>query len=245
MKLAYTMSGGGPLIKQYFVGAHVTTAGIPMLQAAAGDYGLIAASVSGAANFVGVSLDTSGSGTLTTKGNTTSMSEGLTGVISVILNPSAVYKIRLAGSATTGAALVQTTNITADTNALTTTITSGDPVPNSPEMDEGTIVCIAGANVGLKRKIDSTTATTAVVEMPFPYTIAVGDIFIVTPATMFPDVKATVQLTTLLDEADASAAWSGDADIRTIGLDFDNSSTTDAKNNSWLYGVFGDSIFTN
>lgn len=245
MKLAHTISGGGPYIKRYFVGAHLTVAGIPVLQAAAGDYGVVTATTTSTANAVGVTLDTSGSGTLTTQGVTTHMREGLTGVVSVIINPDAVYKIRLSGSATSGTNLTQTTNSSADTAGLTVTITTGDPAPNSPTMDEGTVACIQGANVGIARKIDAVAATTAAAEIPFPQDLASGDIFLIVPATLFPDALNTVQLTSDVSEADASAAWSADADIRTLGLEFDFSSAADARAKTYLYGVLGDHILTN
>lgn len=141
-----------------------------------------------------------GVGTLTystTQGDT----EGL---VRVICNPDAVVKARMSGGATSGTSLAQTTNSVAETAGTVVTITTGDPAPNSPTMDEGIIWCVSGNNFGQSRRITAVAATTATVTVPFLRDIEASSVFILAP--YMPGVGNTLQLTSDFLEADATIA---------------------------------------
>lgn len=135
-----------------------------------------------------------GAGTLTystTQGDTEGMAR-------VIVNPDLVFRARMSGSATTGTSLTTFTNTAASTAG--TTLSSASL--GTATMDNGTVWCIGGANLGKSRRVTTwTNSTSLVVTVPFPKTIAVGDTFLVCP---FQPVMGTkVQLTTDFLEADA------------------------------------------
>lgn len=153
-------------------------------------------------------LEGGGAGTLTfstTQGDT----EGL---VRVYITPDIIYRARTSGGATL--ADLQTITVSA-ANAAGTTITNTD----SPEadMDDGTIWCVTGANGGLSRKITTYTANvSAVVTVPFPRTIAVGDTFHAVPYSPF--VTTALQLTTDLVNANAIIAFGTGGTARVVEL---------------------------
>lgn len=240
MRYAYSLGGGAPLVKRYKIAAtHV--AGVPVLVGAASGAGLAAASTTGAADAVGVTNDAS-TAYSTVQGD----AEGL---VSVIINPDAVYDILLTGSAA-AAALAVVVNSAAETAGTVITITTGDAAPNSPTKDEGTAICVGGANFGQFRKITSVAATTATVTVPFLNDIASGDQFLIVPAAPGPDVGVggtAIQLTTALTAADASAAWSGDASFRLVemNVDFYGSfpTSTTYRSQTSIRSILGDHIY--
>ena len=76
---------------------------------------------------------------------------------------------------TWGSALYEIVNTT-ESIAGTTVIS---PVATADIGDAlGSIYCRSGANRGIYRNIATVTTTTTVVTVPFPYTIAVGDVFV-------------------------------------------------------------------
>ena len=155
------------------------------------------------ADFVGSVLgassrnpDGGGAGTLTysaTQGDT----EGL---VRVYITPDIIYRARMSGGATL--ANLQTVTTTG-ASAAGTTVTATD-TPEA-DMDDGTCWCLTGANAGLSRKITTFTANTSwVVTVPFPRAVAVNDTYTAVP--YLPAVTITLQLSTLLTQADASIA---------------------------------------
>jgi hypothetical protein len=127
--------------------------------------------------------------------------------VGVIINPFHVLRARIAGSATTGAALSTAapaaivTNTSADTAGITITAAEVGTV----NMRGGVMIGRTGANGGVTRRIGvHTDNTSEAVVVPFPYTIAVGDTFYRLP---FSKACENVQLTTLLDEVDASIVF--------------------------------------
>ena len=76
-------------------------------------------------------------------------------------------------------------------------------------MDEGIVWGARGPNAGKARKITATAANDATVVLAFPQDIAVGDTFFY--ASISPLSTITAQLTTELNEIDASAAIGSDA----------------------------------
>lgn len=226
MNWAYNLSGGAPLKKRYKIAASVSTLGIPLCVTADATAGLALGLTTAAADAVGVSLDL---GTYsTTQGDTE-------GTVNVVINPDAVYKTRLCSGATAGAQLTVTTNSAAETAGTVVTITTGDPAPNSPTMDEGTIVCISGANVGQTRKVTSVGATAATVTVPFLNDIAAGDIFIIVPLTPQDVAADNANLTSNLAEARIDIAVATGAAVNVLDLEFDCASVERARLYSYAY----------
>ena len=180
MNLGYTLHGGAPVKKRYKLGVTITTAvGVPIMVATTGDAGVIflpASAITAVTDCVGVSLDTGVYST--TQGD----AEGL---ITVILNPDAVWRLHMAANATAGTQLTLTTNDVAETAGTVIDKTgatgAGDPDPNSPTMLEGTAFCVSGSNKGQSRKITTVNATTATVLVPFLNDIDSGSEFILVP----------------------------------------------------------------
>ena len=235
MNYAYSLTGNStPLVKRYKISETMATAGVPVLVNAANGAGLALASATGAADAVGVTV---GTGTYST------VQGDAEGTVEVIISPDAVYKLRMCNSATAGTQLVITTNSAAETAGTVVTITTGDPAPNSPEMDEGTIVCVAGANVGQTRKLTSTAATTATVTVPFLNDIAANDVFIIVPWTPADVAGDNVNLTTTLTEARQDIAVGTGIAMVVVDIEFDTSSQDNARRKSYLYGQLDDCIF--
>lgn len=199
MKLARHLYGGAPVIMPYQVGATVSNVGVPLLSlTAAGDSGLIACTTTGAANMVGISLDTA---TYVITQQTALDAERL---VKVDIRPDAVYKVRLSNDGTTGTA--QANHAVTTASAAGTVVTTSAFDWNGTDLDEGTVWCYSGANIGQVRKITSTSSTSATVTVPFENDTVVGDNF--RHANFHPlDAQSeTVTLTSDFLELDCSVA---------------------------------------
>lgn len=232
MNLAYTLSNGGPLVKKYKIAATVGYAGIPLLDASTATAGVRNATTTSLANCIGLGLDTA---TYTTT-QSASMVEG---VVSVVINPDAVIKARMSGSATEGTQLGVTTNSSASAGGTVVTITSGDAAPNSPSMVDGTAIALSGNNVNLLRTISSVAATTATVTVPFPLAIAVNDTFVLIPWSPAHASAITAILTTNLYEVRGDSDSTGDAAINCVDLQIDSALP---RTNSFLHFLFRDHV---
>ncbi len=248
-RFGYTFSGGAPVLKRYKLRASASTKGILVqgLNATTGQtQGIDPVSTTAGAEIVGLTTDT---GVYTTTQSST-MTEGL---VTVIVNPDLVSKWLMSGTTAGGGALLTTTNSSSNAAGTTVTITTGDPAPNSPTMVDGTMVCISGANalqannpmalavitVGSttnavdtgSRGVTSVSGTTAVATVPYPNTIAVGDVFLVVP---FAHAVAKLAnrypiLTTNLDQVRANAALAAAASgipLRAVEILWDSPSGT-------------------
>ncbi len=121
MEFAYLLGGGAPIVKKYQVGEAMATAGVPVIaEAAQATAGIALASTTGAANMVGVTLDTQD--TLVTAQQTDNSDPER--VVTVLTNSDAVWKAKLSGGAGTDTALTLRTVSTASTTGLT--VTTGD-----------------------------------------------------------------------------------------------------------------------
>lgn len=239
MRFSFDLAGAAPILKKYPVNETMATAGVPVLVAPANGVGLALCSTTAAADAVGVTQDTA------VYSATQGAAEGL---VTVCINPFAVWAMPLSGGATAGTAMVLTRNSSASATGLTITITTGDPVPNNPEMDEGGVYCIAGDNVGFARKITSTTATTVVVIKPFPQDISTRDVFVVTPYPPMPDVAANnIQLTSNLAQADHTIVVGTGIAARLVEVQFDyqgvQSSSTAYRGNCDVLAILDDHIY--
>lgn len=211
-------------------GISMASLGAPVIITAAAGAGVVLGSTTGWTDAVGINLDASVYST--TQGDTE-------GVARVVVDPGAVFKWRIAGSATEGTQALVVTNSAASAAGTVITITTGDAAPNSPTLDEGTAYCVSGANAGQSRKITSVAATTATVTVPFTNDLAVGDVFILVPWTPFDVAGNNLQFSTALTEADQSIAVGTGAPVRIVGLIW---SLTNARTDSWVEGVADDHV---
>lgn len=240
--VGYIISGAAPLIKKYQVAAGTpdfTVAGAPAIASATTTGGVAPMAAGTLADYVGLSLDTA----VYTTTQATIAANGAPGVISLCVSPDVAIRNRISGAATAGTALVTVTNSVASSGGTAVTITSGDAAPNSPTMLDGTIICLSGANVGVRRKITTVSATVYTVVVPFPYTIAVNDVFVAVP--FFPgagtvlggdDLTLTTTPGTLATEARQDVA-STTAGVRFAHLDLqiDTADRSRAVLEAYLY----------
>lgn len=234
MNYAWDEIGGQMVLRKMKLGASFATAGIYATVAAADNAGIVVGLRTTVGSQVGVTVDT---GTYsTTQGDTE-------GVVTVITNPYGVYRALMVGTEAS-AQLTLTTNSVADAGGTVVTITTGDPAPNSPTMDEGTIVCVSGANVGQTRKITSVAATTATVLVPFTNDLVSGDEFIAVPWAVNDTAGDNVNLSLNFSNAQQNVAVGTGADLRPMALEFDVSSVANARQKSYVYALLVSHIAT-
>lgn len=228
MNFGWSYGTSAPHIMKAKIAATFATPGLYATVTAADGAGIVVGLRTTVGEQVGVAIDT----------GTYSTTQGATeGVVSLITDPLAVYKMRARSGTTAAADLDVTTNSAANTAGTGVTITTGDPVPNSPTMDEGTLICVSGANLGQSRKITSVSATVYTVTVPFLNDIAVGDQFIAVPWTPFDTAGDNINLDYTILNAQQNVAVATGADIRPILLELDTSSVVNAQRNSAVYGM--------
>lgn len=205
MQWAYDLGGGdGIVVKKYQIGEAMATAGVPVLKPTlSGTDGLLLASTTAAADLIGVTLDAHA----TRNTAQTGLVDNAV-YVSVIINPNGIFRARLSGGATTGTAI--------STTAETVASTTGLIVTNAPgtDYDDGVIWGYDGANAGYARKIEVGDATDANLTIALPFDTAVGDLFLM--ATTNPGDDAGVQLTSALDEVDATAENHAGVNFRVV-----------------------------
>lgn len=234
MNFAWDEIGGQQILRRMKISASFATAGIYATVAAANDAGIVVGLRTTVGSQVGVTVDT---GTYsTTQGDAE-------GTVQVITNPYGVYRMLMVGDEAS-AQLGITTNSAASAAGTVVTITSGDAAPNSPSMDEGTVVCVSGANVGQTRKITSVAATTATVTVPFINDLAANDVFILVPWTPNDTAGDNVNLSLNFSNAQQDVAVGTGADFRPLALEFDVSSVTNARQRSYVYAALVSHVLT-
>lgn len=235
MNFAWDEIGGQTVMRRMKISATFATAGIYATVTADGGAGIVVGLRTTATSQVGVTVDT---GTYsTTQGDAE-------GRVQVITNPYAVYRLLMVGDEAS-AQLTLTTNSAADTGGTVVTITTGDPAPNSPTMDEGTAVCVAGANLGQTRKITSVAATTATVTVPFLNDlVATTDQFILVPWTPDDTAGDNINLSLNFSNAQQNVGVGTGADMRPLALEFDVSSVANARQKSSVFANLVSHILT-
>ena len=235
MDFAYDLSGNGvPVLRKYQVAATNAVAGRHYLKAADGGVGIVLGTTTGAVDFIGVNIDAPGTYAAAQNSDGSDNAKYTT----LIINPMAVYRARLSGGATDGTALTARTVTTASTDGLT--VTHSGYNSSSPDMDEGVIWGLTGANAGVYRKVTGTADGTTTVILAFPRDDAAGDTYALAP--IYPTRSITAQFTTNCTEVDASAAISGDATVVVTEMilnDAANRGTTE----SYALIQFCDSLF--
>jgi len=232
MEFSYLLGGGTPTIKKYKMAAG-HAAGIVVLVAAGDATGLSTSTTTSFADSVGVTMDAILSqGAAVAYSTTQGAVEHLQ---SVIINPDAVFKSLLVGSAANAVLALKTVG-TASANGLTVVGTTGDADPSSPEMDEGMVWYVSGGNGGASRKITSTTTTlTTTVIMPFAAN-RVGDTFLFEP--YFPGNGAGVTMSTnLLNVRGDIAATGAAARIVDVGLLGNSNSYVELNLEDHIFGT--------
>lgn len=223
MELGYIISGAAPILRKYQTAATVSRTGIPHLVPAAGGAGVAQATTTAAAGMIGCNVDTA---TFVTAQQTDgTKAERL---ITVISNPDAVWKAKLSGGAGNDVALALQTETTGDATGLV--VTTGATWA-APTFDEGVVWGFSGANAGQVRKITSVSATAGTVTVAFENDIAINDVFLRAP--FFTLQGATAQLTTLLDQVDATIAVGTGAGFRCVELIL-NDTSFEGRTNSFI-----------
>jgi hypothetical protein len=194
MRFAGLLSGNAPCILKFQVGETFAAAGVPAVVAGSNDGGVKKATTITAVSAVGVTLDTATYATAQT-----SSGADPSAMVSVIINPNAIWQAKLSGGATENTALSLGTE---DTGSTTGLLVSTNVDYSSPSFDEGLIWCTLGANAGAARKITSLSGADAVPSVAFTNDTAIGDQFIALPFNFMG--KQFVQLSTLLTQVNAS-----------------------------------------
>ena len=229
--------GSVPVIKKFQVASGVgARAGVPLLVPAAAAAGLAISTTTGATDMVGCSLDTTTYSTTQGQGKAAPFGSGTSAerIVSVIINPFAVWSIKMSGGATNDTALASQTVTTASAGG--TAVTTAASWTSSVEYADGTVWGYTGANTGLVRKITSSSSTAGTVLVPFDYAVAVGDVFLRVP--YYPMSNTTVQLTTNLDQANAIISVGTGAPFKVIELRLRDGSESPAGNvNSYVLAL--------
>lgn len=216
MIFASMLCGGAPVKLQYQVGENMATAGVPVVKGGSGAKGITLATTIAAVGMLGCTLDTA---TLVTAQQTDNSDTAR--FVTVIVNPLAVWRAKLSGGAGNNTALTKYNVTTAASDGLSVTSTAIDWT--SPASDEGLLYGYDGANAGIGRKITSTgAATVATLLVALPNDTVVGDNFLRIPLVASPYGYETEypQLTTTLDQVDASAAVDTDnVNLRAVKLE--------------------------
>jgi len=246
--LAYMLSGGAPVIKKFQFGVTLTTAGIPFTIGTSSVGGVVIGTTTGATDFVGMSLDKgldrlglAQSTYTTTQGSgvsSTGSANSALRTVTLIINPDACWKWVMCQGATNGTALSTQTNTTASSGG--TVITTGADW-TSTTYAGGTTWGYSGANTGDARRVTTVSSTAGTVLIPFDQAIAVNDVFLRCPYS--PMETITVQLTTTLDQADASIAVGTGAPFNCVELILRDSTDAGQTNSfvianaadHWLY----------
>ncbi len=226
--LAYILSGAAPVVKKFQIGVTLTDAGIPFTVPASGTAGVVIGTTTGATDLVGLSLDTASGAYVTGQQTDGTSTERL---VSLIVNPDAVWSWKMSGGATENTELAAQTVTTASTTGLAVTTAAEW---SNPTYDEGVTWGFTGANAGKYRKVTSVSSTAGTVTVAFDYDTVVGDVFLRAP--YWPMQTVTIQLSTLLTQADASIAVGTGAPFRVIELILKDASDS-GKSNSFVYGI--------
>ncbi len=243
MQLAYMLSGGAPVYVKYQIGeTWLAVAGLPVEAPALADVdGVVMCETNECLESVGVTCDlpraNAGNATATSTTRLTAQQTDGTDpqqVVTVCINPNAVYRVRLSGGSTSGTALSAQTNTSASTDGLTITTSS-----NLSAYDDGAVWGATGANAGKMRKATAVTTTTTLV-VAFPYDIAVNDTFYY--ATFGQKERAGFNLTSNLDEADATADAQSLENFRCISMDAKDAASKGATE-SYAYVVIMDHVY--
>jgi hypothetical protein len=193
MQYAKSWAQSTPLVAAFKISATVIVGQATISGGAGGQ--IDDATTTSLVDATGVVVGAAGGGSLTystTQGDT----EGL---VEVNSNPMAIFKSLMSGGATNNTALQVLNNTSQDTAGLTIT----DADVGTATMDNG--IAWRSENASESRRITTFTSGVSIaVTVPFLNDIEVGDLFFQTPIN--PALGTAMQLTTTLDQTDASIA---------------------------------------
>jgi hypothetical protein len=226
LELAYTLSGGAPVIKSYQAGTTMSTAGVPVIGSAADaatDIGEVEPCTTAAAvGLVGLSLDTTGTVAATGAATADIM-------VNVVINPDGVYRAKLSGGTTADTALAaQTTTGASADGSVATGCTTYD---NS--------VCwgYTGANIGEYRITDDTAGSFAIA---MPRAIASGDQFLAATSHPCASGNASSAFFDLCTTLDQIVAITEDTDNDNfIVVDAELRASNDSGTTNSFYHIIG------
>jgi len=228
MQIAGFFSSSTPVLKKYKASA-AQAAGTIVLRSAAGASGQFSTSaVNSFADALGLCVDNGEYLGAPLSYSTTQGDDEA--VFGVVVNPDAILRIQMVTGAT-GTSITSDTIVTASSNGLTAV---GGTSVASPDMDEGILWYLSGANVGKSRKITSTSSVTATVIVPF-LANAVGDTYCyaglnvgLTGFTLTTDLQKV-----RTDMADSTGGTGTIVDMELNGV-----------NDSYILAVLADNVFT-
>lgn len=234
MQFDQDLYGSVPVLKKYQISNGATSSvGVPYTIGASNTAGVVIATTTGATDMVGCNVDATTYSTTQGTGKAAPFGTGSSAerMCTFIINPFAVWSIKMSASATENTALSVQTTTSASSGG--TAVTTNASWTSTQEFDEGVVWGYSGPNTGLVRKITSTSSTAGTVLIPFDYAIGVGDTFLRAP--FWPTQCATVQLTTLLTQADCSISVGTGAPFRVIELRLrDGSESPGGSSNSFV-----------
>ena len=234
MELAYTLSGGAPVIKRYMAGTTMSTAGIPVLGAvdAATDLGSIepigASAAVNTGSQVGLLIDTTG--TVAATGITDS--DDLFG--SVIINPDAVLRAKANNGTTSDTALA--------TTAATSDDSTGVTITGATTFDNGAVWGYTGNNVGEFRRCDDTAGS---VSINFPNGILTTDTYVAVhgfPCSVELTSWECYDLTTDLTQIVAQTAVVDTNNFATVDMEM-KAADDDGTSNSFYHLIANNHLF--
>ena len=233
-----TMSGGSPILKKYKASATGYIPGIMMLRSAGNASGQMSVSTTTSwAASIGMLIDNGAAlaagGSITYSTVQATIASNGEAVFTVLVNPDAIYRYQFVTGAT-GTAITSDTIATATSSGLTAI---GGTSVASPDMDEGILWYLTGANAGQSRKITSTSSVTATVIVPFAAN-AVGDTYIYAGANLGLGVACTTTTDLTKIRTDAAGA-SGAGAVWDLELNGINDSFVQLVQpaNAWLQTV--------
>ena len=206
MRYAGRLGGGTPTSIKYQAGGTFPANGIPAEVAGGGGSGLQMVETNTALQVIGLALDSATiSNAQASDGSTTSR------LLSVVVNPDAILRSKLSGSATNDTAITAGTVDTANTDGLAC---STDVSFSSPSLDEGSILAATGPNAGFCRKLTSLSSADGVFICAMPKDSTTSDTVIPLPYGFHGDVATGysamdnqyVQLTGTFDQVNMSVA---------------------------------------
>lgn len=202
---AYDFNGSNPLIIPYKVQATVIQGQFTIVGTTSGS--ITDATTTSAADGAGVTA--SAATYSTTQGDTE-------GVAEVHASPMAVFRAQLTQGATNNTDL---TTYSEDSGETAGTVLTDSDLPTA-SMDQGTVWRAGGGESRIITSVSSGASVT--VTVPFSQDIGSGEEFHVIPLS--PIQSVTAQLSTTLDQIDASIAAGTGAELITVGLELNGAS---------------------
>lgn len=239
MKFTKAMYTTTPWSLKYQIGEAMTVAGVPVEIGGSNQDGIQLVETTTAIDVLGVTLDAQDTVVSAQQSDNSDPAR----LVSVIIQPDAIYRAKLSGGATAGTDLTIRDVTTESTDGLV--VTTGDNW-GSPELDECMLWGFDGANAKILRKITSTGASAATLLIALPADTVVGDNFCFAPFCCSPAGMEDqfLQLTSNLAEIDGSVAVDTDNNnFRVIEIDFRDAGE-EGRSSTFVKISIYDSVFT-